>query len=479
MLHVSQFSVFENYGDSTIAFNTLTKEFLCLEMDYKSFQIGLESDTLPEDIKEKLSAGSFLVSDGHDEYDDFLLSYRNVRYGSQNLVVYITPTLKCNAACEYCFQRDIRPGLPHSEGPKPEKIIMFIASKIKDAMGLKITWFGGEPLLKSKYIDHMSKNLISLAEMAKKPYSASMVTNGMFLDEDRINMLLRSKIYRLQISLDGSEEVHNSIGRKDGTRGYREIINNVKNLPDQIKVSLRVNVSRKNVATIPDLLDDLVANGLNKPNINIHFPLVYDYSIDSSISNYSDPENYMIPNRLFGEAQLHLEAYAKKLGFYIDMDDILIAGQPLCHAIKSKGYSIWPDGSITRCIHEVDTPENLNIEDEFSNADKTPSLQKWTMAEVFSTGPCRKCFYLPICGGSCVHERFQGVEPPISCPPSKWTLRDRMRWYEAAAEGKLPPFQIDREQLMKELSTLSQMSPKEELLQIKSFQSPRNIQTTP
>jgi len=241
----SQFSIFEKYDSATIAFNTLTKEFLRIDVDYDTFISKLDNDTLPTDIKNILNKSRFLVEDDHDDFGDFLLLYRNARYGPQPLVVFITPTLKCNASCEYCFQRDIRPGLPPQQGPEPNKVILFVTDKLKDATGLKINWFGGEPLLNSKYIEHLSKDLIKLANCFNKPYNASMVTNGMLLDEEHIQFLLRSKIFKLQISLDGPEEIHNLIGRRDGTRGYREIINNIKRLPETIKVALRINVLQK------------------------------------------------------------------------------------------------------------------------------------------------------------------------------------------------------------------------------------------
>jgi len=223
---------------------------------------------------------------------------------------------------------------------------------------------------------------------------------------------------------------------------------------------------KKNLGSIPQLLDDLKSDGLVRSNIFIHFPLVCDFSIDNPNTNYMDTE-YVLPNELYGEAQLSLQIYATKLGFQIQMDDVLIPGQPLCHAIRSKGYSIWPNGSITRCIHEVDTPENSNISKLDNDVDCAPSLKKWTMAEVFESGPCRTCFYLPMCGGSCVHVRFKGVDPPKSCPPSKWTIKKRMQWYESNASGERIPIEIDRDKLINRLSTLTNYMPKENLLNIK------------
>jgi len=151
-LRPSQFAIFAAHGEKTLAFNTLTQTLLAIDLAYDEFERRLEAGALPADVAAELTRRR-LLADGDDKsFDQFVLEFRQRRYGPQALVMYVTPSLKCNAACEYCFQRDIRPGLPRQSGPHLRDLIDFVAAKLPDATGVKITWFGGEPLLSPDYI---------------------------------------------------------------------------------------------------------------------------------------------------------------------------------------------------------------------------------------------------------------------------------------------------------------------------------------
>jgi uncharacterized protein len=451
----SQFAVFADYHETTLALNTLTYEFLRINRPFEIVLQEIEADALPDDVLAALVKGRFLIADTDDEYAEFLVDYRQKRYGPQRVVLYVSPTLACNASCEYCFQRDIRPAGSDGDGPDIKALLQFAASKLHDAEGLQVTWFGGEPLLRRRYIRRASGALMQLAELAGKPYSSSMVTNALLMSAEAIDVLREAHITRLQISLDGTEALHNAIGRRDRRHGYRDIVENMQQIPDDILIAIRINVSAINVRSLIDLIDDLADSGLNRPNVWLDLPLVYDFSIDNALTEYRNAQGYCLPNRDYGPIQLALLAYAADQGFKVETRDLLIPGASQCHAIRSKGYSIWPDGAVTRCIHEVSTPEGINITDSRLDINHAVSQQKYLTTEIFENTACRGCFFLPMCGGSCLHGRFFGLNPPYSCPPSKLTLPDRMRWYEAIASGDECPIRHDREYLQSSLDSLA------------------------
>ena len=69
------------------------------------------------------------------------LSRRN---DDSRLILTINPTLACNFACPYCFEKQ-HPDI-FMNGTIENKIINFI-NLHKGAKILDVTWFGGEPLL--------------------------------------------------------------------------------------------------------------------------------------------------------------------------------------------------------------------------------------------------------------------------------------------------------------------------------------------
>ena len=66
----------------------------------------------------------------------------------------VCPTLACNFACPYCFQGHGRTYESMSREVRDE--VVSLAERMLDASGasrLRVTWFGGEPLLAPDVIE--------------------------------------------------------------------------------------------------------------------------------------------------------------------------------------------------------------------------------------------------------------------------------------------------------------------------------------
>ena len=68
---------------------------------------------------------------------------------------------------------------------------------------MKVTWFGGEPLLAPEIVESLSQRLIALADECGVEYDAGFITNGYLLDQDTVDMLARCKVVALQTTLAG------------------------------------------------------------------------------------------------------------------------------------------------------------------------------------------------------------------------------------------------------------------------------------
>jgi len=457
---LSPYTVTSNFGDSTLLFNTQTLAFASLDLPLHILESTInDAQPTSDGIVQRLIKYGFIYSDTDDvadvAYDDFLYDFRKSRYGPQPLVVYISPTLSCNATCSYCFQREIRRPTHSSPEPNMSALAEFIARELVDANSLKVTWFGGEPLLRPQFIENATSNLRRVCEQLGKPFRATMVSNGLLLSRDQAALLDSCGVENLQISLDGPEDIHNWIGRRDAKRGFRTIIDNILELPRSIRVGLRVNVSKDNLLHITTLIDQLRDAGINElSGIRLDFPLVYDFVSKFEGASYDTGTSYSLPSAKFAYLQLQFLAYAEAQGFVVDPEDILISGSPQCHAIREKGFAVWPNGNITRCIHDVTTPEGIQLSSTMDEVRSANSLRQYSASEVFSSAPCKTCFYLPMCGGSCLHSRLNGVHPPFSCPPSKYTMPDRMRWYEALQRGEPCPIEHMKEDIIRRAEEL-------------------------
>lgn len=167
-------------------------------------------------------------------------------------VLHIGLSYKCNMRCKHCFvsrQKDL------INTNQIRKIVDVLYSK-----GLiNIIYTYGEPLL--------AKNINEITSYAKqKGLNQTLMTNGYFLNQKIINMLLNNNVKNIMISLDSiDKEKHNS--NRGLSNAFDKAIEAVKLLPkDKFNVGLAVSIDNSNI----DELDSIVelAKDLNVKKIS-------------------------------------------------------------------------------------------------------------------------------------------------------------------------------------------------------------------
>lgn len=94
--------------------------------------------------------------------------------------------LKCNYACTYCNQRS----QPHDGAANPKMVERFLAKLPKwfdvgDGAGLRIEFWGGEPLVYWKTLQPLAEGVRKLYPKAK----FNMITNGSLLDQEKVDWI--------------------------------------------------------------------------------------------------------------------------------------------------------------------------------------------------------------------------------------------------------------------------------------------------
>jgi MoaA/NifB/PqqE/SkfB family radical SAM enzyme len=105
------------------------------------------------------------------------------------ILVHIIPMRKCNLACTYCNEfDDVSTPVPLEEMKRRLDLLADMGTSI-------ITISGGEPLLHPE-IDEVIRHI------RRRGIIAGMITNGFFLNQERIERLNRAGLEHLQISID-------------------------------------------------------------------------------------------------------------------------------------------------------------------------------------------------------------------------------------------------------------------------------------
>ena len=187
----------------------------------------------------------------------------------------------CNLACKYCYQQEHRPH--KSKAVMTEDMVETIFEKqfsniIKGAQQKlsTISFYGGEPFLPSN--ERVIRKALGYAK--KYGMAASAISNATMADTmPDIFGEAPGFIRRVQVSLDGSKELHDkSRVSLSGEPTYDKILKNIRMMAERkTQVSIRLNLDRKTMGSVTKLIKDLKDNGiLGNKHVGIYASPLHD-----------------------------------------------------------------------------------------------------------------------------------------------------------------------------------------------------------
>lgn len=158
-------------------------------------------------------------------------------------------TERCNLQCSHCYQS----GAAGSELTLPEirdtlSEIFAMCSAWQEAYGIaaspEFNITGGEPLLR--------RDLMAiLEEITGKGHAVYLLTNGILIDENKAGQLVAAGVRGVQVSLEGPEQVHDSIR---GHGSFQASLSGIRALLNaKIPVTVNTTLSRMNAGAFFDL----------------------------------------------------------------------------------------------------------------------------------------------------------------------------------------------------------------------------------
>lgn len=409
--------------DGVLLFNLMTREMVLLTEDEYSRMTELDYlrqrwFVVPEELNEK-------------ECMEFVrLVLRSKMKSKGEITGYtIFTTTDCNARCFYCFE------LGRSRIPMSEEIAHKTAEYIKNHCGgkkVKISWFGGEPLMNPTAIDTICDSL----RKAGIEFASSMVSNG-YLFDDALAEKAESKwnLKRIQITLDGTEDVYNRIKAfvYSDTNPYRIVLANVRRLLDRgIKVVIRLNMDLHNAEDLLVLADELTRRFGGEKLLRVYAHHLFQDGVTNA-ERYTDEE--------WNEREAAMNRLNEKLlsGGLLSRG---VISQDVkmnhCMADNDKCITIVPDGNIGVCEHYSETEFVGHLDREGFDAE-TVAAWKQIMPEV---PECADCFYYPECYKlkKCLNE---SVCYPVFRRNQEAKVRQKMlntyeRWLKAEGRESVP-----------------------------------------
>lgn len=328
----------------------------------------------------------------------------------------------CNFRCPYCFEeRNKKDGKEKLSFTKEQVDIAYnVQEKIQPHKELRrniITLYGGEPLLQK------NKEIINyiVKEGQKRGYKFVAVTNGYEI-EHFLNLLGAEGIYKLQISIDGTKEVHDQrrIHYKDHDT-FDKIMNNIQLALDKgIDILIRMNSDGNNVDQYK-LLDQFFKERgfFNYPKFKSYLAILVD---NEEVTDFEHKKLSFLSANNFVKKQQQQEQI-QDIDIYKNIYNALLQKQPLklkaisC-ASQTNGYILDPLGNIYPCWEVVGKKEF--IEGTYSKDNiswKEEVVNRWRHTDISQRSPCNQCKYALLCGGGCPYYQMKGKD--LSCGITK------------------------------------------------------------
>ena len=384
----SRFNHLFSRENVNLIYNSLSNAFVAL--DKESFDLlsklhaGDDTSTLPEDIKGMLLKIKG-IADDEFEVDKIKYVTRSTRFDDSHLALTINPTLACNFACPYCFEYDHNGKTMTTE--TEDRIVDFVKSH-SEAKSMRITWFGGEPLIAFDRIESLSKKLMSL----DLEYDAGIISNGYLVNEDVAKRISHLHITSMQITLDGLKERHDSRRcLKNGGATFDRIISSMKLLrefaPD-MRIGIRVNIDHENDQEFITLYKFITEEFDGKVSV---FPAFTGDSTEKGTCNlYNRNERREFAIKMFNEHGLVFDSFYPQ-SFRME-----------CAIRKRATYVIGPEGELYGCWNDVGNPSRVygNISENLTNESLFISYK--TKADPLEDPNCLQCLLFPACNGGCL-----------------------------------------------------------------------------
>ena len=432
MLKYSKYNIFSRFRNSDKFFilNLLSgnADILSSSEAEKLDVIRNNSNSPDDEFAAELAGKGYLAEQEEEEaiYRRKYLDFIDSRNKEEVQLFFIT-NYSCNFSCNYCYQDQYNIQDQELSKEVIDAFFRYIRNEFA-AREKYITLFGGEPLLGSAKHKSLITYFIEKANEAE--LNLCLVTNGYNLP-DYIDILKLGKIREVQITLDGTESVHNSRRHlKGGGATFKKIVEGITLcLNNKIPVNLRMVIDKENIKDLSNIAKFAIEKGwtekaLFKTQIGRNYELHHCQSSSEKLFNRISlfEKLYEIINANphvleFFKPSFSVSRFLSENGV---LPESLFDSCPACKTEWAFDYTgkIYPCTATAGKLDEsVGTfYPSINLVSE--------QIDEWESRDVISIPGCRDCNLQLACGGGCgsIAKNRTGKIFSTDCRPVKELL---------------------------------------------------------
>ncbi len=319
----------------------------------------------------------------------------NLRERKKNITFTIVTTLNCNLSCSYCYEKNYKNISQVLSNNKCFEICEYIIKYINyyKAERVKIIFTGGEPLLNKKAIFYIMEFFSNKKILPDVLFKFSIVTNGTIsLSLPELKFLNEHGLDLIQVSLDGSQEIHN----KRRLAKFNAFEKTKKFLFDNSKydfsIVIRTNIDEENIAYYADMLDNI--KELKNKNVMLSLYQTEKPICERCINNFTNKDQSILLTAI---------DIAINKGFTLVPQKLFFSA---CISIVEIGQFIDTEGNIYKCGgmigHKNEIVGNIN---NFENMLYNVS----NYIDKKLSDDCYTCKMFPLCSGGCIYNKYYTI----------------------------------------------------------------------
>lgn len=406
MYKPSKFNVYKNNNENLIIFNTLSSGIIELDSARKTefYKFVNGEDSLTDELFNNLKKGKMIFESSCDELEYIDLMSKISRLSNQALGLTIAPTLECNFACPYCYEKGHRYNTMSDK--MIDNVFQFIERNMKDKEELGISWYGGEPLLALEIIEKITQRITR----KNYKYSATMVSNGYLLNRATAKKLKELHIDSIQLTIDGPEKIHNQRRiLRNGEGSYKRILDNIVEACNILNITVRVNVDKDNIEEVDVLLDDLDRRNL-RGKLALYLAPIDNINDTCNSEKCFTSKEFAIEkmrfyNKHFDRGYLFLNVPSQRFG--------------ICGAVSMSSFVIDPTGDLYKCWDDIGHKDE-KVGNVLTPVKLEGKLLKWLNYSCLTDNQCKNCEVVPICMGGCPNRVMKHNATERSCDHLKY-----------------------------------------------------------
>jgi uncharacterized protein len=375
------------------------------------------------EIAGELADQGFLV-DGRAVDDRRLREHLERKAQGMPGTMYVTlmPTLACNLACTYCFQKG-SPAFERMTGDTEAATLEFILRKVDEAATphLVVHYFGGEPLTRKDFVLRTAEILGASMAARGGTFAWEMTTNGIGLDRPFVDAMRRFGEGSVKVTLDGDRETHDQARvYRSGKGSFDAIFKAVVDVAGAVRLRVGGNFlpgQEESYARLVQRLDDA---GVLAQLEAIKFKPVQPTASTESATCTTCASTV----RDEAEVLIRLDHLVRSKRREV-RNDTLAALPHVCELHWDNQFVIDPGGLVYKCPAVAGRPE-VAVGSVTGGA-----LRGAPLLELRPWEQCGDCAYMPVCVGGCLGGQYlkTGRRDQVNC---------KKEWFDATFRETVP-----------------------------------------